>query len=99
MVVDADEMSGIDTMVRFALSGPTADVDTALESAEFSAPLEPDVEVFQTPLAGVDLDALLDRRAGRDTWVNSEGQTVNRIVVRGGLDDGAELVHVWAFTT
>lgn len=98
-LVAIDEETGIDSLVSFALRGSPDQIDRVLAAADFSGKEELGMQVFQTPLDGVDLDSLTDVRSGRDRWVNASGQTVSRVYVRGGTADGDELIHVWAFTT
>jgi hypothetical protein len=97
-VVATDETAGIDRLVRLALRGPEDDVDRALAAAGFTADFAPGVKVFEPPLAGVDLTGLTDPASAEDRWRGPSGPTLTRKVVRGG-QDGAVLIHVWAFTT
>lgn len=98
-VVAFDDQSGVDRMVRFAVQGDPAEVDQALADAQFANPATPGIEVFETPLDGVDVATLENPRSGEDQWTNAEGRTINRKYVRGRSDEGLELIHVWAFTT
>lgn len=98
---DDGNLRGPDRSVRLALRGPAADVERALAAARFTPEFAPGVNVFETALPDVDLTALVDPESAEDRWANPEGKTLTRKVVRGGLrsPDGAELIHVWAFTT
>lgn len=98
-VLALEEESGLDTAVDFVLSGSSADVDKALAAANFDTELKPGIGIFQPPLPGFDLTTLSNPHSAEDRWVNASGQSVVRLVVRGGTSDGEDLIHVWAFTT
>jgi hypothetical protein len=98
-IVAVEARSALDTSVTFALRGSPGDIDRALAAAGFTEPTMAGIYVFEARLPGVDLAALVDPQTGLDRWVNSSGRTIQRKFVRGGTPEGAELIHVWAFTT
>ncbi len=98
-VVGAAEECGLDALAAFALRGSSADIDAALAAAGFDAVPEPGVTVFQSPVEGADLDALVDPVSAEQEWESAQGERIVRKYVRGTLDDGQEEIHVWAFTS
>jgi hypothetical protein len=98
-VIAVEVTAGLDYSVDFALRGSRSDIDRALVAADFTEPTTPGMNVVYPPVSEVDLADLIDPLTGLDTWMNSSGEMVHRELVRGDTPDGAELIHVWAFTT
>ncbi len=99
-VVGSEERCGLDAYAAVALEGDPADVDAAIEAAGFTAQPTPGLSVTQDPVDAASLDDLAGVvSSDQESFQNSAGETLVRMYVRGGLPDGRELLHVWAFTT
>lgn len=98
-LVDAGGEAGIDTLKMFLLRGSAEHVDRALAAAEFGAPPVAEKQVTQPPLEEFEPDQLEDVVSGEDRWENANGQTLQRLYVRGEEPSGQHVLHVWAFTT
>jgi hypothetical protein len=92
-----DVARGQDTMVRFVLSGTSSEIEDALEVARWSGEFEPGNTISQTPLPDADTEHWTDVSSSSDTTTVG-GRTVFRRCLRG-LQDGAAVIHVWAFNT
>lgn len=95
-LLSANEITGEDRLVTFAFTGSTDEVERVLAAAEFSG--KPGQSALRLPadewfdLAELDAPVFAVER-----WENPGGTLIDREVLRGTLEDGQQLIYVWAF--
>lgn len=96
-ITDAEDTGRLDAAVQFSLRGEPAAIDRSLAAAHFAGPFEPGVSPSIQVALSVDLTGLDDIRSAQDTWVNPDGKTEYRNLIRA-TDGSVDVLHVAAFT-
>lgn len=98
-VLDARSENGLDTLYRLTISTDPQGLDLLLAESKFTEPLTQVPEVTETAIAGPPLETSPSILKATDIYRNTDGKSVNRIIVVDERDPSTRFVHIKLFDT